>query len=342
MKSAIKHALIRAGLEAFSIPGISRLWPQAAGRGVIFTLHHVRLARTEAFSPNALLSVTPQFLEQAILAAKQAGLVPVVLEHLPGLLADPNDKRRFVCFTLDDGYRNNAEYAAPIFRKHNVPYTIFITEGFVERTRSLWWETAEALLRKVSSLRFDFGRGEEEFPLDTPTKKLAAFDRISALIRTDDEDKVVERLDRAARANDIDPLGITADLVMNAEELWRLGTDPLVRFGAHTRTHVNPRRVGKERLAAEVAGSIDAVERYTGYRPKTFAYPYGFPDAVGEREIQAAAEAGLSIAVTTQPGVLSPKNLARPTAFPRVSLNGLYQKKRYVKALLTGIPFRLM
>jgi hypothetical protein len=25
-----------------------------------------------------------------------------------------------------------------------------------------------------------------------------------------------------------------------------------------------------------------------------------------------------------------------------VSLNGLYQKKRYVKALISGIPFRLM
>ncbi|MDQ6436950.1 polysaccharide deacetylase family protein [Mesorhizobium sp. LHD-90] len=342
MKSAIKHAVIRAGLEVFALPGIGALWPTAAGRGVIFTLHHVRPHRAEAFLPNALLSVTPEFLEQAILAAKQAGLSPVPLEDLPGLLADPSDRRRFVSFTLDDGYRNNAEFAAPVFRKLGVPYTIFLTEGFVERTRSLWWETAEALLRKTSLLRFDFGQGDAELSLNTATEKLAAFGRISRLVASDEEDSAVEHLDRAARAHGIDPLGITAELTMDTDELRRLAADPLARFGAHTLTHINLKRVDERQLRAEIEGSIASVKRFVGYPPKSFAYPYGFPDAVGDREIQAAAEAGLSIAVTTQPGVLSAGTLARPTALPRVSLNGLYQKKRYVKALMTGIPFKLM
>src|SRR5690606_20343964 len=115
--------------------------------------------------------VTPEFLEEAIQVSLECGLTPVAAEDLPTLLANPADKRHFVSFTLDDGYRNNAEFAAPVFRKYGVPYTIFITKGFVERTRSLWWETAEALLRKAERIRFNFGKGLETIDLETAGQK---------------------------------------------------------------------------------------------------------------------------------------------------------------------------
>ena len=55
----------------------------------------------------------------------------------------------------------------------------------------------------------------------------------------------------------------------------------------------------------------------------------------------AAREAGFAAAVTTEPGLLSQASLDAQTALPRVSLNGFYQRKRYVRALLSGLPFRL-
>lgn len=338
----IKYAAIRAGLEGISLLGPLARRLKADGRGVIFTLHHVRPAQNHAFDPNGILSVTPAFLEQAIQASLDCGLTPVAAEDLPRLLADPADFRSFVSFTLDDGYRNNAEFAAPVFAKYGVPYTIFITSGFVERTRSLWWETAEALARKAERIAFDFGQGIETINLQTISQKSAAFDRFSAFIALEAENEAVARLDAAALCHDIDPLGITAELTMDADELLTLAKDPLVRFGAHTITHPNMRRVGAQRLQDEIITSAQALERYVGKPPRIFAYPYGFPAAVGERETAAVAAAGFPIAVTTQPGVLSVDNLKNPTAFNRVSLNGYYQQKRYVKALISGLPFKFL
>jgi hypothetical protein len=46
--------------------------------------------------------------------------------------------------------------------------------------------------------------------------------------------------------------------------------------------------------------------------------------------------------VTTQKGLLYPENANSLTALPRLSLNGDYQDIRYVKALLSGVPFAVM
>jgi len=341
-QQALKYLIIRAVLNAIAFSGAQRLWPSAGGRGIVFTLHHVRPASGQSYDPNALLSVTPDFLDLAIQASIEAGLVPVAVDDLPKLLSDPADRRRFVSFTLDDGYRNNAEHAAPVFRRHGVPYTIFITKGFVERTRSLWWETAAAVTAQEERITFDFGRGTEELDLKTDLRKHEAFTRFSAFVAGADEDEAVRRIDDLARQRGIDPLAITAGLTMDAEELRDLARDPLARFGAHTLTHVNLRRVSQKRLEEEIIRSAEAVEGYVGRYPTAFAYPYGFASAVGDREVEAAAKAGFAVAVTTQPGVLGPDVLRRPTAVDRVSLNGLFQKKRYVEALLSGLAFKLI
>lgn len=341
-RQSLRHFLIRVGLEAVALSGAGRLYPSAAGRGVIFTLHHVRPVLNHDFRPNALLSVTPEFLDEAVAVARRCGLHPAHLEDLPNLLANSSDTRRFVCFTLDDGYRDNEKYAAPVFRKYDVPYTIFITPGFVERTRTIWWETAEELTRATSSFAFDFGQGVENVRCSSRLEKLMAFERLANFVQNTDEDEAVARLDRAAKVFGIDPESIVDQEIMTARELQNLVTDPLVRLGAHTITHPNLKRVTSQRLREELQLSAVGVAGYSGRVPKAFAYPYGGKHAVGPREAAAAMEAGFAIAVTTQPGVLESASLKRPAELPRVSLNGHFQKSRYVRALASGLPFKLM
>lgn len=69
-----------------------------------------------------------------------------------------------------------------------------------------------------------------------------------------------------------------------------------VTIGAHSRTHPMLTRLSSERLHAELAGCAEQIQRYTGLRPDTFAYPFGDCD---ERVIRATA--GLfGSAVTTE------------------------------------------
>jgi peptidoglycan/xylan/chitin deacetylase (PgdA/CDA1 family) len=341
-KRSAKALMIRAGLEAVALSGAGRLMPSAAGRGVIFTLHHVRPARGYDFEPNGHLSVTPQFLDAAIVAGRQCGLHPVHLEELPELLADSSDRRKFMCFTLDDGCRDNAQFAAPVFRKHGVPYTMFITPGFVERSRTMWWETAEALTRAAASFNFDFGHGMETVPCSSRQEKFVAFERLAKFVESVDEDDAVAKIDQAAISAGVDPLGIVDHEIMTAAELRDLVKDPLARLGAHTVTHPNLSRVSDDRLRHELEQSAARVAAYSGRAPKSVCYPYGGRHAVGPRETKVALETGFALGVTTQPGVLNSERPEQLAELPRVSLNGQYQKSRYVRALVSGLPFFFM
>lgn len=341
-KEKIKHVLIRNCLKLASHDFIQNLFPSSRARGVIFTLHHVQPKYPSYFSPNGILSVTPEFLEIVITTCLDRGLTPVHLHDLPALLSNPSERRRFVVFTLDDGYRDNAEFAAPIFRKFNVPYTIFITQGFFERSRTMWWATAAALIEKVVEFEFDFGNGAESVVCDTLTKKSSAFNQLARFVHSSDEDMAVRMIDQAAITNCIDPIAIVDKLVMNNNEILRLSKDSLVHFGAHTVDHVNLGRVNKTRLQSEIVESISAIESLVGERPRSFSYPYGWSSACGEREASAVAEADMHIAVTTQPGMLKISSLCQLRTLSRVSLNGAYQEERFVKAILSGIPFKFL
>ena len=340
LRSMAKRMMIQSSLGLINILQLPRLMPASGGRGVIFTLHHVRPDAKKSFGPNAHLSITPQFLDAAIRVTKQAGLVPVPLDALPQLLADPRDTRKFVCFTLDDGYRDNLEFAAPVFQKHSVPYTVFVTPGFVDRERTIWWETLEKLLNDVSELSFDFGSGPEAVSCPKRDSKITAFERIATYVETASEDLAVEEIDKAAKARGIDALAIVDAQIMTRAELGQLLSDPLASLGAHTMTHPNLSRVCAERLGDEMRLSAEAISKYQGKPVTTFSYPYGGRKAVSGRETQAARENGFSLAVTTQPGVLTSESLNTPTALNRVPLNGYYQRPNYVRALISGLPFR--
>jgi peptidoglycan/xylan/chitin deacetylase (PgdA/CDA1 family) len=139
----------------------------------------------------------------------------------------------------------------------------------------------------------------------------------------------------------LEAAAICRELCMGWDELARIARHPLMTIGAHTVEHVMLATWPKERARREMAESRDAIEARLGVRPRHFCYPVGDPTSAGTREFELAAELGFETAVTTRPGVLHPEHTGHLTALPRVSLNGAFQKARYVDVFLSGAPFVL-
>lgn len=340
LKRMLRQTAITAGLEASHVLSRFGAMPSARGRGAIFTLHHVRPHSPRLVEPNRHLEITPEFLEQAILQLKGDGYRFVALDEIPARLSSSNSGQPFAAFTLDDGFRDNAEHALPVFEKHGVPFTIFVARGFAERSHTLWWETLEELVNNTNRFTLTDPAGKRTvFEIGDRAAKIAAGDRIGATIGGPGESEAIAALDAAALEAGVDARAFADRLVMTPDELKAIASHPLSSLGAHTVSHRALTFLDDAALAEELSSSADYVAALTGRRPTSFAYPYGDSRSVDARTAAAVSAAGFKLAVTTRPGTLREASLATPMQLPRISLNGFYQKPRYVSALASGIPF---
>jgi len=336
--TGLKKSVIRAGLETLYFSGAHALMrPFVGGIGAIVTLHHVRPPRRDAFQPNQPLEVTPRFLEQVVRRLRRQRLDLISLDEMHRRLNDGDFKRRFVCVTIDDGYRDTAQFAYPILKAHDVPFAIYVPTSFPDRIGELWWRALEAVVARNRRITLLINDQERGFECATAAEKHHVFDQLDKWVRsfrTADELRRVVR-DLSVRYQ-VDIADFCEELCMSWEDLSRLAADPLVTIGAHTVNHVSLAKTPERQARAEMAMSRSVIEASLGLRPDHLSYPVGDSTAAGRREFRIAAELGFKTAVTMRPGVLFPEHGGHLTALPRISLNGEHQQSRYVGVLLSG------
>lgn len=339
--AAVKTAVMKATMRGLYHTGDHRLLaPYTQGSGVIFTLHHVRPPRAKAFAPNRILEVAPQFLDAVLDQVEEEGLDIVSLDEAARRLKE-GERSRFVCFTFDDGYRDNLAYAYPLFKRRSLPLTVYVPTDYPSERGELWWLTLEEVVARAEEI--ELCRNDELWRLPTGTlqEKERSHDQIYCWLRSVDEPTQRRIVRTLADRYEIDTVALCRDLVMNWDEIRTLAADPLVTIGAHTKGHYAIAKLRAEKAIDEVKGGADVLERELDTRPAHFSFPYGDEGSARARHFALAKELGFKTAVTTRKGVLFPAHKRYLTALPRVSLNGEYQSLTYTALYLTGAPFAL-
>jgi peptidoglycan/xylan/chitin deacetylase (PgdA/CDA1 family) len=337
-----RTTLLKAMLSALHYSGAdAMIAPLTRGIGAIFMLHHVRPEKPSSFEPNRALMVTPDFLEQMITQVIGSGFEIVSLEEAHFRLIEGNYGKPFVCFTFDDGYRDNLEYAYPIFKRHNLPFAIYVPTEYADGWGDLWWLALEKVIARVEALSVKLRGVQRRLRCATPTAKDAAFQTIYRWLRSIDEADARVFVRELGDGMGFIPDDLCADLIMNWNEIRQLAADPLVTIGAHTRRHYALAKLTLAEARAEILESVRRLEREIGKACLHFSYPYGDAASAGPREFNLVKELGLKTGVTTRRGLIHPRHATELTALPRVWLYSDYQKQRYVKVLLSGAPFAL-
>jgi peptidoglycan/xylan/chitin deacetylase (PgdA/CDA1 family) len=336
--SGLKQTIIRGGLEGLYFTGAHMaLKPFVSGVGAILTLHHVRPPRPGRFQPNRLLEVTPRFLTRIVKYLRRSGVDLVDLDEMHRRLSEGDFDRRFVCLTFDDGYRDAMQWAYPILKEAGAPFAVYVPTSFPDRLGELWWLALEAVIARNDHIGLQVAGRNQTFDCATVAAKRALYDELYWWLRARpteaDMRAVIKNL---AACYHVDIAAFCEELCMSWPELAALAADPLVTIGAHTVSHSMLAKLPPDAVRSEMDLSRSIIEAALGTRPEHLSYPIGDSTSAGPREFAIAAELGFKTAVTTRPGVLFRSHSRHLTALPRISLNGEYQRLRYVRVLLSG------
>jgi peptidoglycan/xylan/chitin deacetylase (PgdA/CDA1 family) len=333
-----RNNVIRAGLEALYFTGAHYLLrPIFAGVGGIFMLHHVRPRREREFQPNHHLEITPEFLRAMLSHLRARGIDIVTIDEMYQRLMQRDFSRRFACFTFDDGYRDNRDFALPVMREFDAPFTVYVASDFAQGSGRLWWVALEMVVAKAQMIEAEIGGVAVRLDASTLDAKQAAFERLHDWMRAlPGENDIRREISALCARHDVDETAICRDLCMSWDELKPFADNPLITIGAHTITHCNLAKQTEATATDEMATSRARIETALQRPVLHLAYPYGDKIAAGTREFALAQAAGFKTAVTTRPGMIFPESAGHLTALPRVSLNGNYQDQRILPVLTSG------
>ncbi|NKB54690.1 MAG: polysaccharide deacetylase family protein [Rhizobiaceae bacterium] len=137
-------------LAGLNYTGLDRIYQQLdCELGMILTLHHVNPDPVARFSPNAHLTIHPEFLQSVIELLQRRDIEIISLDAACERIQNPlSQTGRFAAFTFDDGYQDTLNHAVPVMKKYDLPYTVYLAPGLIEGTADLWWEGIEALVRQ--------------------------------------------------------------------------------------------------------------------------------------------------------------------------------------------------
>lgn len=341
--SKLRYAAIRGMFEllwASHLPGIIRRLSRS--RGVIFTLHRVLPEPPADFSPNAILQVTPDFLEFTINRVRQLGLDIVDLDEAVRRIEAPERQRPFAVFTFDDAYRDNLRYALPVLRRTQCPFTLYVPTALVDGVGEVWWQALEDIIAQRDAIAVTYLGETDYLPTKTLAEKLEAYDDLYGRLRAMPEADRVALIRALAGQYGVDLDAHCRALIMDWSELKTFAGDQLCTIGAHTVHHYELAKLTPVEARNEIEQSVRIIKAQFGKAPIHLSYPIGSPVAAGEREFAIARDMGLRTAVTTRPGGIYARHKDSLHALPRISLNGLFQARRYVDVFATGAIFSHM
>jgi peptidoglycan/xylan/chitin deacetylase (PgdA/CDA1 family) len=218
------------------------------------------------------------------------------------------DRRIPLALTFDDGYHDNYTHGFTLARELQVPFTIFLIPGYIESGEPFWWREGERLVRDaqvdvvaIEGHAYHLGQLEER-------RALAQIIDTRARHAQSVAERETFLADTRRALGIFSSVGDEGALPLMWKQVREMEESGIVSFGAHTMHHpILGYLADPAEVQQEVGECRRVLEQQLGHPVRTFAYPVGKPEHIGEEGLQAVKEAGYRWALTTIEEVNNPQ-----------------------------------
>jgi peptidoglycan/xylan/chitin deacetylase (PgdA/CDA1 family) len=288
------------------------------GIGHVFMLHRINTNQErEEYIFNKDLIITPEFLEAKFIFLKRNNYDFISLDKLYSiLLTNKRPKRKFICFTFDDGYKDNLDVGLPLFEKYNIPLAIYVANSFPNRTANLWWYWLEELILANEFVKFE----NQTYNTINVSEKSSTYNLLRTKIKnlTNNERTALSQnlFDKSTISiqNELDKLALSWS------ELNDLQKHPLVTIGAHTLNHLSLANIPIDDMKEEIRNGKLEMEDKLNHHIHHFAYPYGGLADVNMAVVDFVSSLNFKTATLNHPGNIFRNSRNNTYMLPRYPL----------------------
>jgi|GEM_PF-1093771 len=308
----------------------------------IFTIH-----RPTPIS-GAYNGLDEKLLEKCLGYAKDRGYQFLSIDQIVADAAQGVQyKQPTICFTLDDGYSDQANRLLPLLLAERASPTLFVITDFIDQ--QLWpWDAKLTYLiwnTPLQSLHLVIGAQTLLFDLSSTNKRVAA--RREAI-------QAVKLLDPSLHAATI--LNIAKACQVSIPELPPIEFEPVswqvlrgletqgLRVGSHSQSHLIFNSATEATISSELEYSKQRLSAELKNPSSVFCYPLGTRKDFSVNHIELVKAAGFNSAISTISNVTTLRSIQQsPFQIQRIAFPSTFEKfVRYTswkEALRSKLPF---
>lgn len=215
-----------------------------------------------------------------------------------------SDSNSGVAVTFDDGYADNLFEAVPALEAEEIPATIFVSTGILDRDGFWIDRLARCLLADRAypdAEMFELGGRKVRIDLRTLEDRKAAHRYLHQIMRNLNPEVVDAKISELANSLNIDPSPPASDRPLTSQEAAQLVSHSLIDLGGHTVYHSCLSRLKFAEQRWEIETCKASLHELGAPEELAFAYPFGDPESYTFITRGLVRKAGWHHAVISEP-----------------------------------------